>query len=110
MDFVEDIIQRNLENRIDNQIIIEDIMRIYAYYYNNRSSSISIEWEPDPEHEFILSRIGFILHDLPQATIQIKENIIQIIYHNLESIESKIHSQYIKENYNANKHIIKIQR
>jgi len=110
MDFVEDIIQRNLEHRIDNQIIVEDIMRIYASYYNNRTSSISTEWEPDPEHEFILSRIGFLLNDRPQATIEIKENIIHIIYHDLENVESKIHSQYIKENYKANKNLIKIQR
>jgi len=110
MDFVEDIIKRNLKNRIDNQIILEDIMRIYANYYNNRTSSISTEWEPDSEHEFIISRIGFLLNDRPQATIEIKENIIHIIYHDLENLESKIHSQYIKEKYNANKDIIKIQR
>ena len=110
MDFVEDIIQRNLENQTNNHIIIEDIMRIYAHYYNNRTSSISTEWEPDLENEFILSRIGFLLNDRPQATIEIKENIIHIIYHDLENIESKIHSQYIQESYNANKKIIKIQR
>ena len=110
MDFVEDIIQRDLENQINNQIILEDIMRIYAHYYNNRTSSISTEWEPDPENEFILSRIGFLLNDRPQATIDIQKNTIQIIYQRIENVENKIHSQYIKEKYNRNKNIIKIQR
>jgi hypothetical protein len=110
MDFVKDIIRRNVENRIENQKVIEDIMRIYKYYYNNRTSSITTEWEPDPENEFIISRIGFLLNDRPQATIDIQQNTIDIIYHNLENVESKIHSKYIKESYKANKKIIKIQQ
>jgi len=107
---VEDIIRGYVEDRIENQKVIEDIMRIYSYYENNNSSSISIEWKPDDEHKFILSRIGFILHNLPQATIEIQENIIHIIYHDLENVEGKINSSYVKESYNANKHLIKIQR
>jgi len=110
MSSVQDIIRRNIVNRIDNQIINEDIMRIYIYYYNDCTTSISIEWDPDLEKEFIISRIGFLQNDRPLATIDIQDNIIEIIYHKMEKIEKKVNSKYIKESYNANKNIIKIQR
>lgn len=110
MSSVQDIIRRNVVSQIENLIIIEDIMRIYIYYYNDRTASISIEWDPDFEEEFIISRIGFLKNDRPQATIEIQDNIIQIIYRDIEKIEKKINSQHIQEIYNANKNIIKIQR